>query len=198
MDPKAARTGDPASDSGRGCAFVPAETGSGEAELSGVRWPDDECDDFRYAGVSGDRDRQGFSAYSDESLYRRGGGQQRWVLCCRQKKIVDAIYAQAAFHFSPQPMTAGPQMRRSTEYYVTSQTRRLRSSHGRSLLPEGALVSGDKKDVVVSNRLERNPGKIATFMVGMRLDGAAIQHAGKHEYHQRLLLRTTATVSTAW
>jgi hypothetical protein len=88
------------------------------------------------------------------------------------RKIVDAIYAQAAYHFAPQPMTAGPQMR-STEYYLV-HNQKIQAQSRVLGVPEGALVSGDKKDVVVSNRLERNPGKIAIYG-WHRLDGAPIQ-----------------------
>ena len=75
--------------------------------------------------------------------------------------MVDAIYKQSAYHFTPQPMTPGPQMR-STAYYqqhnrmITQQ----RLSHG---IPLGELVSGHKKDVVITNRLTRMPGRIAIY-----------------------------------
>jgi hypothetical protein len=77
------------------------------------------------------------------------------------KKIVDAIYGQATCHFTPQPLPAGPQMT-STEYYrihnamidKQSQTRRFQL---------GALVSGHKKDVVLTNRLTARPGQIAIY-----------------------------------
>jgi hypothetical protein len=88
------------------------------------------------------------------------------------RKIVDAIYAQAAFHFAPQPMTAGPQMR-STQYYLV-HNEKIEAQSRLLGIPEGALVSGDKKDVVLSNRLERNPGKIAIYG-WHRLDGEPIQ-----------------------
>jgi hypothetical protein len=62
---------------------------------------------------------------------------------------------------------------RSTEYYVTHNAKV--EEQARTLgVTEGSLVSGDKKDVVVSNRLERNPGKIAIYG-WHKLDGAAIQ-----------------------
>lgn len=77
------------------------------------------------------------------------------------RKIVDAIYRQASFHFSPEPMTAGPQMR-STEYYRVHNQKI--EEQARSLgVTLGALVSGHKKDVVVTNLLERNPGRIAIY-----------------------------------
>jgi len=69
-------------------------------------------------------------------------------------------------------MTAGPQMR-STEYYVIHNEKVQSQSRALGVTP-GLLVSGDKKDVVLSNRLERNPGKIAIYG-WHRLDGAPIQ-----------------------
>ncbi len=77
------------------------------------------------------------------------------------RKIVNAIYQQSTVHFSPEPMQAGPQMR-STEYYQThnnkiaEQWRKLR-------VKPGDLVSGHKKDVVLTKRLGVNPGKIAIY-----------------------------------
>ncbi len=77
------------------------------------------------------------------------------------RKIVDAIYDQSTYRYVPQPMPAGPQMR-STEYYrihnamIDQQTRALS-------IPLGALVSGHKKDVVLTTRLARRPGQIAIY-----------------------------------
>ena len=77
------------------------------------------------------------------------------------KKMVDAIFQQSAFHFTPKPMLAGPQMR-STAYYLEHNRKinRQRLSLG---CPLGALVSGHKKDVVLTNRLARNRDKIAIY-----------------------------------
>jgi hypothetical protein len=77
------------------------------------------------------------------------------------KKIVDAIYAQSSYHLSPQPMTAGPQMR-STEYYRTHNQMIQDQLHARGI-PVGGLISGHKKDVVVTNLLASNEGKIAIY-----------------------------------
>ena len=77
------------------------------------------------------------------------------------RKIVDAIYAQSAFHFSPEPMTPGPQMR-STEYYRAHNERIEAQSRARGILP-GVLVSGHKKDVVISPRLTAHPEKLAIY-----------------------------------
>jgi hypothetical protein len=88
------------------------------------------------------------------------------------RKIVDAIYQQSAFHFSPEPMTAGPQMR-STEYYRVHNEKIEHQLHqiGATI---GALLSGDKKDVVLTNLLASHPGKIAIYG-WHRLNGAPIQ-----------------------
>ena len=88
------------------------------------------------------------------------------------KKIVNAIYEQSAFHFSPTPMTPGPQMR-STEYYRIHNEKIEQQSRALGI-KAGALVSGHKKDVVVTNLLARNPGRIAIYG-WQRLDGAPIQ-----------------------
>jgi hypothetical protein len=106
------------------------------------------------------------------NLYTAAAVASKMGFVLPTRKIVDAIYAQASFHFAPEPMTAGPEMR-STQYYVTHNEKV--EAQARSLgVTDGALVSGDKKDVVVSNRLERNPGKIAIYG-WHRLNGAAIQ-----------------------
>jgi len=77
------------------------------------------------------------------------------------RKIVDAIYKQSAFHFTPQPMTPGPRMR-STTYYEShnSKIAQQRIAHD---VPLGTLVAGHKKDVVITNRLARMPDRIAIY-----------------------------------
>ncbi len=88
------------------------------------------------------------------------------------RKIVNAIYEQAAFHFSPEPMTPGPQMR-STEYYRIHNEKIEEQARALGATP-GALVSGDKKDVVITRLLASNPGRIAIYG-WQRLTGAPIQ-----------------------
>ena len=77
------------------------------------------------------------------------------------KKMVDAIFQQSAFHFTPKPMPAGPQMR-STAYYL-EHNRKINRQVLSLGCPLGALVSGHKKDVVLTNRLARNRDKIAMY-----------------------------------
>lgn len=88
------------------------------------------------------------------------------------KKIVDAIFKQSAFHFTPAPLPPGPQMS-STAYYVKHDERikEQRQTLGKSL---DALVSGHKKDVVLTNRLAQAIGRIAIYG-WHRLSGVPIQ-----------------------
>ena len=88
------------------------------------------------------------------------------------RKMVDAIYQQSDIHLDPQPMQAGPQMS-STDYYV--QHNRSVSQQLQSFSAQlGALIAGDKKDVVISNRLATHPGQIAIYG-WHKLDGKPIQ-----------------------
>jgi len=77
------------------------------------------------------------------------------------KKMVDAIYQQSLYHFVPEPLPAGPEMR-STAYYQTHNAMIERQAEDRAI-PAGALVSGHKKDVVISNLLAARPGRIAIY-----------------------------------
>ena len=77
------------------------------------------------------------------------------------KKIVDAIFTQSDVRCAPQPMPAGPQMR-STAYYVRHNQKVKEQFAALSCAP-GSLVSGHKKDVVLTNRLIRSHGKIAIY-----------------------------------
>ncbi len=88
------------------------------------------------------------------------------------RKIVDAIYDQSGCHFTPQPLPAGPQMT-STEYYRTHNAMIDKQSQALGF-PSGAMVSGHKKDVVLTNRLITHPGQIAIYG-WHRAKGAPIQ-----------------------
>lgn len=76
-------------------------------------------------------------------------------------RLVDAIYAQAATHFVPQPLPAGTEMR-STEYSLRHNelVGLQRSELGVSL---GALIAGDKKDLVLTNRLQDHLDRVAIY-----------------------------------
>ena len=86
--------------------------------------------------------------------------------------VVDAIYAQSTVHLAPQPLPASPAMR-STRYYLghDALSRAQRAELGAQA---GMLVSGDKKDLVLTNRLWTNLERVAIYG-WHRLDGHPIQ-----------------------
>ena len=95
------------------------------------------------------------------NLYTARAVADRFHCVFPTRRIVDAIYDQSAYHYTPQPLPAGPQMR-STGYYrrhngMIDQQAEMRG------IPLGPLVSGHKKDVVLTNRLARNPGQVAIY-----------------------------------
>jgi hypothetical protein len=77
------------------------------------------------------------------------------------KKIVDAIFNQSAFTLKPEPLPAGDQMR-STAYYLT-HNKMIRDQRLALGYPLGELISGHKKDVVLTNRLAAKQGKVAIY-----------------------------------
>jgi len=95
------------------------------------------------------------------NLYTATAIVARYGFVLPTKKMVDAIYDQSSYHFKPQPMTPGPQMR-STEYYRVHNRMIEEQSRARGI-PVGELVSGDKKDVVITNLLASKPGRIAIY-----------------------------------
>ena len=95
------------------------------------------------------------------NLYTAVAIAARFGFVLPTRKMVDAIYDQSVYHFAPQPLPAGPQMR-STDYYRIHNGLIEKQSLTRGF-PSGPLVSGHKKDVVNTNRLTRNPGQIAIY-----------------------------------
>jgi hypothetical protein len=76
-------------------------------------------------------------------------------------RMVDAIYAQAAVHFVPQPLPASSEMR-STDYSLRHNelVGVQRAALGVSL---GELIAGDKKDLVLTNRLRSHLDRVAIY-----------------------------------
>ena len=77
------------------------------------------------------------------------------------KKIVDAIFRQSAVHLAPKPLPAGPRMV-STAYYA-AHNEKIQKQRLAASCPLGELISGHKKDVVITNRLIQRMGKIAIY-----------------------------------
>ena len=86
---------------------------------------------------------------------------ERFGFVLPTRKIVDAIYLQSRYQLVPQPLLAGAQMR-STDYYWNHNELIKDQVHaiGARL---GELISGDKKDVVMTNRLTTHLGRIAIY-----------------------------------
>jgi hypothetical protein len=77
------------------------------------------------------------------------------------RKIVDAIYQQAKVRLVPQPLPAADQMRSTGYYWRHNQAiQQQRASLG---LPLGMLTAGHKKDLVITDRLWRNPERVAIY-----------------------------------
>jgi hypothetical protein len=76
-------------------------------------------------------------------------------------KIVDALFKQATFHLRPQPMPPGPQMRSTACYLAHNQ--KIQEQRLALACPLGALISGHKKDVVITRGLAQRKGKIAIY-----------------------------------
>ena len=82
-------------------------------------------------------------------------------------RMVDAIYSQATVHFAPQPLPAGSEMR-STAYSVRHNE--LVGAQRAALdVSLGSLVAGDKKDLVLTNRLRSHLDRVAIY--GWHLTG---------------------------
>jgi hypothetical protein len=77
------------------------------------------------------------------------------------RRMVDAIFQQSVFQLAPAPMPPGPQMRSTAYYWEHNQKINEQSVACRHLL--GALVSGHKKDVVLSDRLNRHGRRVAIY-----------------------------------
>ena len=77
------------------------------------------------------------------------------------RKMVDAIYQQADVRLPPRPLPASDRMR-STAYYWWHD-HEIREQRFALAAPLSVLVAGDKKDLVLTNRLLLKPGRVAIY-----------------------------------
>lgn len=88
------------------------------------------------------------------------------------RRMVDAIYRQAALHLAPRPLPAGDEMRSTA--FVQWHTDIVRTQRASTPAPLDVLTAGHKKDLVLTPRLDVMPGRVAIYG-WHRADGRPIQ-----------------------
>ena len=88
------------------------------------------------------------------------------------RRMVDDIHAAAPVKLTPSPMPPGPAM--TTVAAFREHNEIVRGQRTLQELPAGSLVSGHKKDIVLTPQLTGAPGKVAIYG-WHRADGTAIQ-----------------------
>lgn len=86
---------------------------------------------------------------------------QRYGFVLPTPRMVDAIYRQSQVRLAPQPLPPGDDMR-STAYYDRHNRMVLQQRSGVGAR-QGELTAGDKKDLVLTNRLWRMPQRVAIY-----------------------------------
>jgi len=86
--------------------------------------------------------------------------------------IVDAIHERSSYRLAPHPLPAGPAMR-SLAYFTEHDTI-IRDQRTELGAPPGMLISGHKKDLVLTERLWGNLERVAIYG-WHKLDGSIIQ-----------------------
>lgn len=76
-------------------------------------------------------------------------------------RMVDAIYQQAPVRLTPSPMKPTAQMESTS--YLLEHNRTLAAQKAKTGKPETELAAGQKKDIVLSNRLISKPGRVAIY-----------------------------------
>lgn len=76
-------------------------------------------------------------------------------------KLVDAIYARSPVKLIPEPLAPTDAMRSTA--YVLHHTELIELERALYAEPPGTLTSGDKKDLVLTDRLWAIPGRVAIY-----------------------------------
>lgn len=94
--------------------------------------------------------------------------------------MVDAIYKQSTVRLKPQLLPPGSQMR--TNAYALKHQKLIETQ--RAGHPLGALTSGHKKDIVLTNLLHRRSNRIAIYgwhwSVGNPIQPLSIRHGATY------------------
>jgi hypothetical protein len=93
----------------------------------------------------------------------------RYGFALPTRRIVDLIYQQASMRLAPQPLPAGDQMR-STAYLLrhealvdTQMKAQMKAQAPSPAAQPSALMAGHKKDLVLTERLWQQPGRVAIY-----------------------------------
>lgn len=86
---------------------------------------------------------------------------QRFHFLLPTTTMVDAIYAQAQNHLAPRPMPAGAQM--TSTAYLARHNQTVSAQLGAASGAGEQLTAGQKKDIVLTNRLLSARGKVAIY-----------------------------------
>ena len=143
--------------------FIPVELDGNGASVTLCVAPD-------YLAVGSDRD----FLFVPMRLSTALRVAQRYGAVLPTVRIVDAVYEQADLRLAPQPLPPTDRMR-STAYYRehNALVRKQREARGGGL---GELTAGDKKDLVLTERLWRMSDRVAIYG----------WHRGKHDPIQPL------------
>ena len=88
------------------------------------------------------------------------------------RRIVDLIYRQATVRLLPQPLPPGDRMRSAA--YMQQHDALVAQQRAALGARPGALIAGHKKDLVLTERLWQQPGRVAIYG-WQRTDGTPIQ-----------------------
>ncbi len=76
-------------------------------------------------------------------------------------KMVDAIYDQAQIHLAPSPMQAGSMM--TSTSYLAQHDQTVDGQRAVFMAALDELTAGQKKDLVLTTRLQTHPGQVAIY-----------------------------------
>uniref|UniRef100_UPI0018E4CA71 hypothetical protein n=1 Tax=Roseovarius salinarum TaxID=1981892 RepID=UPI0018E4CA71 len=86
---------------------------------------------------------------------------ERFDMLLPTTQMVDLIYRAARVRLAPQPMQPGPQMT-STDYLLRHNAT-VQAQSRRAGAARGTLLSGHKKDLVLTNRITERRGRVAIY-----------------------------------
>lgn len=98
------------------------------------------------------------------------------------RRIVDAIYRQAALRLAPYPLPASDEMRSTA--YVEQHNDVVRRQRMQATATLDALTAGHKKDLVLTPRLETMPGRVAIYgwhrAIGNPIQPLSLVHGARY------------------